>query len=133
MAEFKFSYEVMLRKDNCVLVDDKAGRQFIVGVGYDPKAPVGQQWGHGFYFSYWKDEEYKADSLMKAVDYLLYKTSENYVSKSRLEEIATAALHELKEIDEDSFTDFCEGDLDLTDEERKWCGLNEEENNDCDS
>ena len=44
-----------------------------------------------------------------------------------MEEISTAALHELKEIDEDSFTDFCEGDLNLTKEEKEWFGLDEED------
>ena len=66
---------------------------------------------------------------MKAVDFLLSRASEYYVSKARLEEIATAALHELKETDEDSFTDFCDGDLDLTEEEREWFGLDEEDGN----
>ena len=64
---------------------------------------------------------------MKAVDFLLSRASEYYVSKARLEEIATSALHELKETDEDSFTDFCENDLDLTDEEKEWFGLNDGE------
>lgn len=125
MAEF--SYETILRKGNCVLVDDKAGRQYIVGVGYDPKAPMGQQWGHGHYFSYWSDNERKTDMAMAALDYLFSRTVKGYISKSRLEEISTAALHELKETDEDSFADFCDGDLDLTEEERKWFGLDKED------
>jgi hypothetical protein len=125
MAEF--SYETILRKGNCVLVDDKAGRQYIVGIGYDPKAPMGQQWGHGHYFSYWADNERKTDMAMAALDYLFSRTVKGYISKSRLEEIATSALHELKETDEDSFTDFCENDLDLTDEEKEWFGLNDGE------
>ena len=52
-------------------------------------------------------------------DMNVIRTVKGYISKSRLEEISTAALHELKEIDEDSFTDFCENDLDLTDEEKE--------------
>lgn len=125
MAEL--SYEVLLRKGNCVLVDDKTGRQFIVGIYYQPEAPVGQQWGHGHYFSYWADEECKASMLMAALDYLLSRTVKGYIPKSRLEDISTAALHELKEIDDDTFFDFCENDLDLTDEEKEWFGLSEED------
>lgn len=125
MAEF--SYEVLLRKGNCVLVENKIAEEYIVGVGYNPEAPVGQQWSQGHYFSYLFSD--RGTTLMKAVDFLLSRASEYYVSKARLEEIATAALHELKETDEDSFTDFCDGDLDLTEEEREWFGLDEEDGN----
>ena len=125
--------EVILRKGNCVLINDHAAQQYIVGVDYDPDAPKGQQWGYGLYFPYWMNAEKEVDALLAATEILLIKTDENYVSKARLEQIATAALHELKEIDEDSFIDFCEGDLDLTDEEKEWFGLNEEEENDRDS
>lgn len=125
MAEL--SYEVLLRKGNCVLVDNKNANEYIVGVGYNPEAPVGQQWRQGHYFSYWPDSELRAVILMSAIDYLLSRTTGSYLSKARLEEIATSALHELKETDEDSFTDFCEGDLDLTEEEREWFGLDKED------
>ena len=123
MAEL--SYEVLLRKGNCVLVENKIAEEYNVGVGYNPEAPVGQQWRQGHYFSYLFSD--RGTALMKAVDFLLSRASEYYVSKARLEEIATSALHELKETDEDSFTDFCENDLDLTDEEKEWFGLNDGE------
>lgn len=119
------SYEVLLRKGNCVLVENKIAEEYIVGVGYNPEAPVGQQWRQGHYFSYLFSD--RGTALMKAVDFLLSRASEYYVSKARLEEIATAALHELKETDEDSFTDFCDGDLDLTNEEKEWFGLDKED------
>ena len=119
------SYEVLLRKGNCVLVETKIAEEYIVGVGYNPEAPVGQQWRQGHYFSYLFSD--RGTALIKAVDFLLSRASEYYVSKARLEEIATAALHELKEVDEDTFFDFCENDLDLTEEEREWFGLDEED------
>ena len=119
------SYEVLLRKGNCVLVENKIAEEYIVGVGYNPEAPVGQQWRQGHYFSYLFSD--RGTALIKAVDFLLSRASEYYVSKARLEEIATAALHELKEVDEDTFFDFCENDLDLTEEEREWFGLDEED------
>ena len=131
MAEL--SYEVLLRRGNCVLIDNKNANEYIVGVGYNPEAPVGQQWRQGHYFSYWPDGELRAVVLMSALDYLLIRTDKNYVTKARLEEIATSTLHELKETDEDSFTDFCDGDLDLTDEEKEWFGLGEEDEDDSDS
>ena len=123
MAEL--SYEVLLRKGNCVLVENKIAEEYIVGVGYNSEAPVGQQWGQGHYFSYLFSD--RGTALMKAVDFLLSRASEYYVSKARLEEISTAALHELREVDNDTFLDFCEEDLDLTEEEREWFGLDKED------
>ena len=78
-------------------------------------------------FSVWMDSEKKTEVLANAMDLYRSMTDSRYISRLRLEEISTAALHELKETDEDSFTDFCDGDLDLTKEEREWFGLDKED------
>lgn len=119
----------ILRKNNIALLEDEAGTEYVVAVGYDPYAPENQQWGYGNYYPYWMNADKKAAALASALEYFRYKTEINYISRSRMEEISTAALHELKETDEDSFTDFCEGDLDLTKEEKEWFDLDEEDGN----
>lgn len=120
-------YKEILRKNNIALLENEAGTEYVVAVEYDPYAPENQQWGYGNYYPYWMNADKKAAALASALEYFRYKTEINYISRSRMEEISTAALHELKEIDEDSFTDFCENDLDLTDEEKEWFGLDKED------
>lgn len=120
-------YKEILRKNNIALLENEAGTEYVVAVEYDPYAPENQQWGYGNYYPYWMNADKKAAALASALEYFRYKTEINYISRSRMEEISTAALHELKETDEDSFADFCDGDLDLTEEERKWFGLDKED------
>ena len=120
-------YKEILRKNNIALLENEAGTEYVVAVEYDPYAPENQQWGYGNYYPYWMNADKKAAALASALEYFRYKTEINYISRSRMEEISTAALHELKETDEDSFADFCDGDLDLTNEEKEWFGLSEED------
>lgn len=120
-------YKEILRKNNIALLENEAGTEYVVAVGYDPNGPENQQWGYGNYYPYWMNTDKKAAALASALEYFRYRTEIDYISRSRMEEIATSALHELEETDEDSFTDFCEGDLDLTGEEKDWFGLNDGE------
>lgn len=120
-------YKEILRKNNVALLENEANTEYVVAVGYDPDAPEDQQWGYGNYFPYWMNTDKKAAALASALEYFRYRTEIDYTSRSRMEEIATAALHELKETDEDSFTDFCDGDLKLTEEEKEWFGLSDGE------
>lgn len=121
-------YKEILRRGTYALVQDEADTKYLVVNGYDPDAPEDQQWSAtSSSYLYWDDKERKPEYLAHAIDFFRYRTEDDYISRSRMEEISTAALHELKEIDEDSFTDFCDGDLDLTEEERKWFGLNDGE------
>lgn len=109
------------------LLVSESNTQFVVAYDYDPDAPEDQKWRHGHYFPFWTNAEKFAEALADAMDLYMSRTDSRYIPRLRLEEIATAALHELKETDEDSFTDFCENDLDLTEEEREWFGLDKED------
>ena len=114
-------------KERVALLVSESNTQFVVALDYDPDAPEDQKWNHGHYFQFWMDSEKKTEVLANAMDLYRSMTDSRYISRLRLEEISTAALHELKETDEDSFTDFCDGDLDLTKEEREWFGLDKED------
>ena len=125
----------ILRNDNkrVALLVSESNTQFVVAFDYDPDAPEDQKWNHGHYFPFWMDSEKKTEAFADAMDLYRSRTDPRYISRLRLEEISTAALHELKEIDEDSFTDFCDGDLDLTNEEKEWFGLDKEDGDENDS
>lgn len=114
-------------KERVALLVSESNTQFVVAFDYDPDAPEDQKWRHGHYFQFWMDPEKKTEVLANAMDLYRSRTDSRYISRLRLEEISTAALHELKETDEDSFTDFCDGDLNLTKEEREWIGLDKED------
>lgn len=119
----------ILRNDSerVALLVSESNTQFVVAFDYNPDAPEDQKWHHGHYFQFWMDSEKKTEVLANAMDLYRSMTDSRYISRLRLEEIATTALHELKETDEDSFTDFCDGDLDLTNEEKEWFGLDKED------
>ena len=116
--------EILRNEDKKVaLLVSESNTQFVVAFGYDPDAPEDQKWQHGHYFPFWMDSEKKAEALADAMDLYRSRTDSRYISRLRLEEIATSALHELREVDNDTFLDFCEEDLNLTEEEREWFGL----------
>lgn len=119
----------ILRNDNkrVALLVSESNTQFVVAFDYDPDAPEDQKWQCGHYFPFWMDSEKKAEALADAMELYRSRTEIRHISRLRMEEIATSTLHELKETDEDSFTDFCDGDLDLTKEEREWFGLDKED------
>lgn len=121
-------WKEILRNDmaKMAVLVNQPNTQFVVAFNYDPEAPEDQQWGHGHYFEYWMNEEKKAEALADAIDLFMCRTDPRYIPRMRLEEIASKSLDELKETDEDSFDDFCEQELDLTEEEKEWFGLNEE-------
>lgn len=115
-------FKEILRKGHCILVDREEAKEYIVGVNYDPEAPEGQKWGYGMYFPYRMDADLKAKALADAVDYLLIKTDETYISRARLEEISTKALNEVKEGTEDYMDEFLD-ELDLTEFEKGFFGF----------
>lgn len=118
-------YTEILRKGNCVLVDHADAEEFIVGVGYKPENPEGQKWGSGHYFSYWEGEEAKAKALAAAIDFLLTRTDETYISRCRLEEIATRALDEVKEAADPDYLGEFLGELDLSEFEKGFFGVDD--------
>ena len=118
-------YTEILRKGNCVLVDHEAGQQYIVGVGYKPENPEGQRWGHGMYFPYWMNPDLKGEALSDALDFLLVRTDETYISRGRLEEIATRALDEIKEGYDHAYLGEFLGELDFTEFEKGFFGVDD--------
>lgn len=56
---------------------------YIIGIDYDETQPKGSQWGHGLYF------EKTVEGLTSALETFRIRTEENYITRSKLEELAT--------------------------------------------
>lgn len=75
-------------------------------------------WWHGHYF--WHD-------LDGALEYFKMETDSNYISRARLEELATIGLNAMKEYD---IYEWYESDLDLNEFEIEYFGIADEEGDD---
>lgn len=111
----------ILRKDNYALLQSESDTQYAVVSGYDPTQPEDQQWSHGTYFTYQNDTQ-KANSLANALELFRYRTEENYISRSRLEELATQFKDELLEeyLEEDDYEEFFDYECGMTEYEKKF-------------
>ena len=79
----------ILRKDDYAVLQNKGDTQYVMAWGYNPDAPENQQWAFGMYFTYWTNTEAKARCLANAIDYFRSNIEENYISRGRVEELAT--------------------------------------------
>lgn len=112
----------ILRKNDVALLQNETDTGYVVATGYDSTQPENSQWAHGNYFCYW-DNEKKANSLADALDYFRYKTETNYISRPRLEELATLFKDGLVSDDEDSAIEYFENTCEMTDKEKEFFGI----------
>lgn len=117
----------LLRKGNVSLLQSQSDTQYCVCRNYNPNAKEDQQYDGGTYFCYWGDEERKAYFLSAALENFRVKTEEDYISRVRLEELATKFKDGLLEYDEDYAMEFFEDECDLTESEMEWLGITESE------
>lgn len=110
---------VIIQYKNIALID--RGIEYVVAIGYD-----GKQWEQGIYFTHWDNEIEKLRMLSKAAECFRVKTDDEYISRSRLEELATDSLHALLEDDEETAMEFFEQELELTEFEREYFGIKTE-------
>ena len=113
---------VLLTKSNYALIDK--GHEYVVACNYNPET---KEWGHGTYFSHWNNESEKVRCFFNAVECFRIRTEENYISRYRLEELATQLKDGLLETDEEYAREYFEETCCLDENEREWLGLNEEE------
>ena len=115
---------VIIQYKNIALID--RGIEYVVAIGYDVNAPENQQWKHGIYFTHWGNEIEKLRMLSKAAECFRVKTDDEYISRSRLEELATDSLHALLEDDEETAMEFFENEIELTPFEYEYFGIKTE-------
>jgi hypothetical protein len=117
----------LLRKGNVSLLQSQSDTQYCICRNYNPNAKEDQQYNGGTYFCYWEDKERKPYFLSAALENFRVKTEENYISRERLEELATKFKDGLFECDEDYAMEFCIYDCELTESETEWLGITENE------
>lgn len=100
--------------------------QYVVCRWYDSTQPIGQQWYSGDY--------YGEDKLLEATEAFKersgYKAKGEVIPRPRLEELVTCFKDILVDYLDMTYVDFSEDgngdyDLDLTDEELEWLGIEE--------
>lgn len=119
----------LLRKDNYALLQSESDTQYAVVSGYDPTQPEDQQWAHGAYFTYWDDSNKKTTALSSALDLFRYRTESKYISRLRLEELATKFKDGLlgTYLDEDEYEEFFNEECEMTEYEKKFFGIIDED------
>lgn len=117
----------ILRKGDCAVLQNEGDTQYVMAWGYNPDAPENQQWNHGMYFTYWNDVEAKAKCLANAVDCFRVNTEDDYISRSRMEELATQFKDGLIEDDKESAMEYFGEVCEMDDYEKDFFGLREEE------
>lgn len=114
-------YKVILKNDKYALIERGTGiREYAVVYGLDEER---KEWGwtvadYPFYYSKIIVTQYtQAEALARAMDIFRLRTEENYISRSRLEELATNFKDkicqdimdtETEEEAEEFFKDYCE-------------------------
>lgn len=83
-------------------------------------------WTIGYWYFGKYSQITEAECLMAALNSFRCITEDNYISRSRLKEIAIKALHGLIEDDKESALEFFEDNLELTENEKKFLGLLED-------
>lgn len=111
---------VILTKGQYTLLENN--KEYIVAYDYNEDT---QSWAHGAYFSHWGENERKIKCLADALDYIRYKTDELFITKARMTEIATIAIHAI--VEETDFETFIE-DAEMEVEEAVHFGVFEEYN-----
>ena len=112
-------YKIIAQYGDYTLIDK--GSEYVVAYGFDTEKTI---WAHGVYFTpYYNGKLERLRMLSKAMEFFRTKVDEEYISRSRLEEIATDSLHGLLEDDEETAMDFFDNELELSDFERNYFGI----------
>lgn len=118
-------YKMLLRIGRYALIETKI--QYIVACRYDETQPKGQHWGYGLYFTHWnKNEAEKAHMLYSAIETFREKTEENYIPRSRLEELAIKFKDGLIEDNEETAMEYFNNICEMTEEEKEWFGIDKD-------
>lgn len=116
----------ILRKDNYALLQSETDTQYVVANGYDPRQREGNQWSHGTYFTYQNNSQ-KANSLANALELFRSRTENNYISRCRLEELATKFKDGLygDYLEAEEYEEFFNDECEMDEYEKKFFGLEE--------
>ena len=118
-------WKEILRKDKHTLLQSESDTQYAVVSGYDPAQPEDQQWSHGTYFTYWNDSERKSAALSNALDLFRCRTENKYISRNRLEELATKFKDGLfgADLEDEEYEEFFTDECEMEDYEKDFFGI----------
>lgn len=116
----------ILRKGNYALLQSESDTQYVVASGYDPTQPEDRQWSSGIYFTYWYKAR-KASYLQAALDCFRDSTESDYISRCRLEKLATLFKDEFISNDRESAMEYFNEVCEMTDKEKTYFGIEDEE------
>lgn len=120
----------LLRKGNVSLLQSQSDTQYCVCWNYNPSGKENQQYDNGKYFCYWEDKGQKPYCLANALEAFRYRTEENYITRSRLEELASIFKDGLIEDDEEYAMEYFTYDCEMTDYELEFFGIETEREED---
>ena len=117
----------LLQKGNISLLQSQSDTQYCVCSDYDKTQKEDQQYYNGTYFCYWGNEERKAHFLSAALECFRARTEENYISRYRMEEIASKSIDAFIESEPNEAAYFFTGrhELDMNESELDFFGLDE--------
>lgn len=114
--------KVLFKKNGVALVD--LGTQYVVACNYNDKDGTWRQRHGTSFFANGNNQR----ALLEALDLFLFKTEDNYITRHRLEEIATKYKDELvANTTLEEVIEYSEEELDMDDYELEFFGLSEEE------
>ena len=122
----------LLRNRNVSLLQSQSDTQYCICRNYNPNEKEDQQYDGGTYFCYWGDKKRKPYFLSAALELFRVRTERNYISRARLEELATKFKDGLIEDDRESAMEFFEEECELTESEYEWLGITESEDDEDD-
>ena len=116
----------ILRKDDYALLQSESDTQYCVASGYDPTQPEGQQWAHGMYFTYFKNNPKKMLYLQSAYDCFMEKVNADFIPRCRLEELATLFKDGLITDDRESALEYFDEYCEMSEEEKSFFEIEED-------
>lgn len=116
----------LLRKGNVSLLQSQSDTQYCVCRNYNPDAKEDQQYDNGSYFCYFEDKERKPYFLSVALEAFRCRTEENYISRYRLEELATKFADGLIQDDKESAMEYFTEECEMEDYELEFFGIETE-------
>ena len=123
-------YNIILRNGRYALLEMET--QYVVACGFDETLPENQQWSQGYYYTHWNTSEtvVKQRMLSAALECYRTLTETDYITRCRLEELATQFKDGLIEDDASSAMEYCNEVCKMSESEKEFFGIeteNEEE------
>ena len=118
-------YNIILRNGRYVLLEMET--QYVVACGFDETQSEGSQWTQGYYYTHWNTSEIvKQRMLSAAFEYYRALTETDYITRCRLEELATQFKDGLIEDDEEQALIYFDEVCEMSESEKEFFGIENE-------